>query len=160
MILAPVKLAYPSQIFDLHFLLFKGFVLWTILSFHFWNFLNRIFRVALLFICQGSACSCLTQLHYFIIRFEVCQEFFEIFLFFTTAASAVGFHINMFFHFCQYVFLIYFYVVSAGRKKRILMLLRFLFYISLFLFSCSPFPYLYHRFHLPISTSTLSAVNS
>ena len=76
MILAPVKLAYPSQIFDLLFLLFKGFVLWTILSFHFWNFLNRIFRVALLFICQGSACSCLTQLHYFIIRFEVCQELF------------------------------------------------------------------------------------
>ena len=94
------------------------------------TFLNRIFRVALLFICQGSACSCLTQLHYFIIRFEVCQELFEIFLFLTTAASAVDFHINMFFHFCQYVFLIYFYVVSAGRKKRILMLLRFLFYIS------------------------------
>ena len=36
------------------FLLFKGFVLWTILSFHLWNFLNRIFRVALLFICQGT----------------------------------------------------------------------------------------------------------
>ena len=69
LILAPVKtglsgtslwsaenevLMCKSPICAVYFLL-KVFVLWTILSFHFWNcFLNRIFRVALLFIYQGT----------------------------------------------------------------------------------------------------------
>ena len=60
-------------------LLLKVFVLWTILSFHFWNcFLNRIFRVALLFIYQGSVLHhlcCATLILYYIIQYFV-KHFF------------------------------------------------------------------------------------
>ena len=91
-----------SLICALYFL--KVFVLWTILSFHLWNcFLNRIFRVALLFIYQGSVClSHLRQLLYFIKTVSFCQAlFYFIFIFCSVPlckSSSLGdksYHITM-----------------------------------------------------------------
>ena len=144
MILAPVKLAYPSHLIWLatenEVLVYKSPIcIFTFLKVLFseqsYRFISETFSIEFsgLHYCLFVKVLCVLIWHNsitlsYVLKFV--KNFFEIFLFLTTAAFAVGFHINMFFHFCQYVFLIYFYVVSAGRKKRILMLLRFLFYIS------------------------------
>ena len=61
--------------------LFIGHVLWTILRHLNTMPLIRIFRVALLFICQSAfCCSCLTQLRYLITAQSFCQELFSLFL--------------------------------------------------------------------------------
>ena len=88
-------------------LLFKGFVLWI---FYNKNFSFRIFRVALLFICQGSCFVCLTQLWYSIIIQSLCQELFYFFQAFFIACPPLFATCFMLPHFqiCVNTFFIYF----------------------------------------------------
>ena len=147
LILAPVKtglsgtslwsaenevLMCKSPICAVYFLL-KVFVLWTILSFHFWNcFLNRIFRVALLFICQGSVFFCLTQLHYFIMYLVVCQELFKLFFLSQPLFSQWSFILTCLFLYVNMFFLIFLKssIVRAKKKNLNVAKISFLHFIK------------------------------
>ena len=69
-------------------------------------FLFEIFRVALLFICQGSVCCRSSTQHcYVITTCLVCQQLFSLFFHcFFISFSAVDFHSNTTFFDCQLLF--------------------------------------------------------
>ena len=72
-------------------------------------FLFEIFRVALLFICQGSVCCRSSTQHcYVITTCLVCQQLFSLFFHcFFISFSAVDFHSNTTFFDCQLLFFIF-----------------------------------------------------
>ena len=143
MIPAPVRLAAENCVFCLSSVVifitftFKGFVLWTILLHHrdafpltrlyHWCILFRIFRVALLFICQGTDC------------FAACLIRDSL-----VSLSQVFASVKRFFIFLNWLFLFGLYLKSKSPRSSI----SFLPYFSATkIILPRHFPYVNNKFH-------------